>query len=375
MEISNIVRKEIKEGIFDPLMKVLIVFDSSNGIIKNNLEEICYEVFGLFWTFHFGNTLIMFVLQEQIQVYTYKPFLRQMQNHSDTINAIDFNNKWLNNFNKYQLRTEAMVDRSLYVETIVDNKSIGTGMSKFFNDALIEYFNATETHMVLHGRYYMNLSYNLVNNISDICINSKAYHINPLRKTIFMYPILRNDMCIMMPELTSFSPLQRIRNLITFRLMMLFLIIIILSILVWCLQFKYNHSSFTILDQLFLTFALMTSVSSPLRSSIMKRSERILLVSWLLTSLLTISAFNAMFFRGMLAPIKKVEVNTPEKIIKHGKAKVLMNIIYKLLYILIIEFTKTVINLNISNFFASIRYVSKLQNSIIEFLDIYLKRF
>lgn len=229
------------------------------------------------------------------------------------------NNKWLNNFNQYPLRTEAIVDRSLYVQTIIDEKPITTGVGNFFCEAIIKYFNATKVHNILHGRYFRNLSYNLMNNLSDISINSRANNFDEFRNTEYMYPIVQNDMCIVVPVLPSLSPLQRIKNVITFRLMVLFLLSILLSIVMWYVQLKFNNSKLTIFDQIFMACALLTNVSIPYRIKEMKTSEKILFASWLISSLLLTSAFTAMFFGAMLAPLKKIGLNTPEEIAKQGK--------------------------------------------------------
>lgn len=217
------------------------------------------------------------------------------------------------------MRTEAIVDRSLYVETIIDEKPITTGVGNFFCEAIIKYFNATKVHNILHGRYFRNLSYNLMNNLSDISINSRANNFDEFRNTEYMYPIVQNDMCIVVPVLPSLSPLQRIKNVITFRLMVLFLLSILLSIVMWYVQLKFNNSKLTIFDQIFMACALLTNVSIPHRIKEMKTSGKILFASWLISSLLLTSAFTAMFFGAMLAPLKKIGLNTPEEIAKQGK--------------------------------------------------------
>lgn len=318
--LQNIISMEYAKGKFDPLMNVLIVFDSVQKVSKHEFRNILNEVFDFGWKMHFFNVKVIYLGDvDLIQVYTYNPFLRQIYDHSQDIYAIKSDQHSLHNFHKYPLRTETITDNVLYVQISINNKKVFTGLNKYLSDAIVKYFNATQIHKILPAKYFMNITYNLMNNLTDVNINARSNNIYKLRNTEYTYPIMRNDMCIIVPKVPGVIVWLRLRNIITFRLMFLFLITISLSVLLWRLQHKLNNSSFTVLDQVFTTIAFISSVSLPLHTIVMKGSEKVLLISWILFSLLIASAFNAIYFRAMIMPIKKNEPNTAKEIAQHGK--------------------------------------------------------
>lgn len=313
MTIKNVIKKEIQNGIFDPLMKIIILLN----LVHNRIDKMDFiDVFEFCWKMHFVNVTII-CYGNNVQIFTYNPFLKMIQSKLIKSYIQNSDENMLKNLHKYPLRSEAIYDKPLYVPITIGDKKITTGISNFFAEALFVHLNATNEHIVLQGRYYVNLSSNLVNNISDICINWKAIGNNVFNGTEHMYPILVNDLCIVTPQLFSGLILQRMQNMITPQIFGLFLSTVLGTILIWYGQDKFNYSDLTIVDQLFKTLALITNVSYPIKKQL-RISEKILWASWFFFCIVSTTMFNAVFFRVMMLPRQQVDLNTAESISDNG---------------------------------------------------------
>lgn len=312
--LQDILNEEDNIGIFDPLMKIVIIV---NNILENALEEKLIEVFDMCWKMHFVHVTIACNRKNVFKIFTYNPFLRQLKEIYKA-NIKYFERNILNNFHRYPLRTEAIYDKPYYVPMRKNNKTFATGMSKYFSEELCHHFNATEVHRKLHGRHLKNLTHNLLNNESDICINLKGINKKMFHGTEYVYPIFRNDLCVIVPEILSNISIQRIQNIITLDIFGLILGIVFVSALLWYGQNKFDQVRQRIIDNLFKILALMTNVSTPIINTSLRISEKILWSAWFVFGILITSTFNAVFFRAMLTPGKTIDLSTPEKIVANG---------------------------------------------------------
>lgn len=313
--LNNFFKQEIKNNVYDPLIKIWIIWRKDENVEERDLKQI----FQICWNYHYANVVVSIWSTSGFRSYNFDPFINALYNLSSSrINLDEFYPKHkLRNFQKQTIRIEALLSVPFYTYAIINDQKIATGVNKKFADLIIEYFNATEASNVYAGiKYYYMIRENLYNNKSDISMNSRLTF--RFHNTSFMYPIFRNDLCIIVPISEPKSPLNKMKTMISAKTWLLSVLCVLISFIFRKLQYSCGHNVMSFQRQLLTMISLLTNVSISIQRKPLKLSDAIFLASWMFFALLISFIFNAVFFKFVVFPDKYKNLDTLEDIVKSG---------------------------------------------------------
>lgn len=314
--LKRLLLREKTNGTYDPLVKILVIWNTNEYATVDLLTRF----FELFWEYHYANVGLIIWNEMNIKLYNYDPFLKTINHLSNlnlNINILYPKNK-LNNFQLAQLRIQGLVSIPFYIYTEVNGQRFITGINKKLTNLFVSYFNATEKSDAYVGsKYYYTLRNKLYSNESDISVNSRltcSHH-----NTTFLYPVFRNDLCIIVPESELKSTMERMKKLLSAKTWILFSITMTLSIMYRKLQYYCDLNFVSIQKQLLISVSLLTNVSInfPLKS--LPASDTVFLTTWMFCAMLISFIFNALFFNFLAFPSKYPDLDTPKDINNSGK--------------------------------------------------------